>query len=165
MVYASRAFLGHILIPSQHANADGLSRQCGQCLRPDCLVGPPDLVGVNTSSTSDLAEQPFAASALGDSMDTDLLPVLSGESWLAAIHLYKATGDLPPPDSDPDLIASSLTEKTLTIVRDWVRAGTPPVWSDCAGLSPELHSPRTSGDSATTHATAGQASGVHAALS
>ena len=23
---------------AQHANADGMSRQCGQCLRPDCLV-------------------------------------------------------------------------------------------------------------------------------
>ena len=33
---------------SQHANVDGLSRQCGQCLRPDC---PPDLVVVETDSS------------------------------------------------------------------------------------------------------------------
>ena len=35
---------------------------------------------------------------------------------------------------------SSLMDKTLTIVREWVRAGAPPTWSDCAGLSPELRS-------------------------
>ena len=28
---------------SQHANADGMSRQCGQCRRPDCLVSAADL--------------------------------------------------------------------------------------------------------------------------
>ena len=33
---------------SQHTNADGLSRQCGQCLRPDCQVGPPDLAVIKT---------------------------------------------------------------------------------------------------------------------
>ena len=41
------------------------------------------------------------------------------------------SGDLPPPDTEPDLIASSLTDTTLTIVREWVWTG--------AGLSPELH--------------------------
>ena len=71
-------------------------------------------------------------------MDTDLLPELSGKRWVTAIHLDEATGDLPPPDSDPGLIASSLTDKTLTLVRDWVQAGTTPAWSDCARLSPEL---------------------------
>ena len=33
---------------SQHANADGVPRQYGQCLRPDCPVGPPDLGVVDT---------------------------------------------------------------------------------------------------------------------
>ena len=59
---------------------------------------------------------------------------------MAATHLDEATSDLPPSDSEPDLIASSLLDKTLTIVREWVRAGAPPTWSDCAGLSPELRS-------------------------
>ena len=40
---------------SQHAS---ISHQCGQCLRADCAVGPPDFAIVETSSTSDLAEQP-----------------------------------------------------------------------------------------------------------
>ena len=49
---------------SQHANADGLSRQCGQCLRPDCPVAPPDVGIVETTSASELANQPFAESAM-----------------------------------------------------------------------------------------------------
>ena len=116
---------------SQHANIDSLSRQCGQCLRPDCPVGPLDLAVVETSSTSAMTDQPFTESAMGDSMDTDLLPEMSGETWVAAVHLDEATGDLTPPDSDPDFIASSLADKTLTVVWDWVRADTPPTWSEC----------------------------------
>ena len=77
---------------------------------------------------------------MGDSMKSDLLPELSGERWVAATHLDEATGDLPPPDSEPDLITASLMDKTLTIVREWVWASAPPAWSDCAGLSPELRS-------------------------
>ena len=98
---------------------------------------PPDLSVVETNSTSDMT-YPFAASAMGDSMDTDLLPELSGETWVDAVHLDEATSDLSPPDSDPDLIASSLTDKTVTIVRDWVWAGAPPALPDRAGLSLEL---------------------------
>ena len=85
---------------SQHANADGLSRQCGQCLRPDCLVTPPDVAIVESGSTSELADQPFAELAMGDCMDSDWLPELSGETWVAVTHLDEVTG--------PDLIASSL---------------------------------------------------------
>ena len=68
---------------------------------------PLDLVVVETGSTSDLAEQPFAASAMGDTMDTDLLPELSSETWVAATHLDQVTSDLPLPNSEPDLIVSS----------------------------------------------------------
>ena len=57
---------------------------------------------------------------------------------VATTYPDEATGDLPPSDSEPDLIASSLMDKTLTIVWEWVWAGAPPTWSDCAGLSPEL---------------------------
>ena len=80
-----------------------------------------------------MTEQPFAVSAMGDSMDTDLLSELSGETWVTAIRLNETTiYDLPPPDADPYVIASSLTDKTPTIVQDWVRAGAPPTWPDCA---------------------------------
>ena len=42
---------------SELANADGLSRQCGQYLRPDCPVTPPDVGIVESGFTSELAER------------------------------------------------------------------------------------------------------------
>ena len=88
---------------------------------------PPDLGVIETGSTSGLVEQPFSDSAMGDS---DLLPELSGETWVTTIHLDEATGDVPPSDSDPDLIESPPTDKTLIIARVWVWAGATPTWSD-----------------------------------
>ena len=75
-------------------------------------------------STSALLDQPFASSAMGDSMDADLLPELSRETWVAA--------DLPPSGSEPDLIEASWLDKTLITVREWVQSGSAPSWSDCA---------------------------------
>ena len=69
---------------AQHANADGLSRQCGQYILPDCPVSSADVGVGEAGSTSELVDQPFANSAMGDSMDSDLLPELSGETWVAA---------------------------------------------------------------------------------
>ena len=48
---------------AHHANADGLSRQCDQCLRPDCPV--------SSSEKNFGKDQRFASSAMGDSMDAD----------------------------------------------------------------------------------------------
>ena len=55
---------------------------------------------------------------MGDSMDADLLPELSGETWVAA--------------------TLSRQDATLTTVREWVQSGVVPAWSDCSGLSPRL---------------------------
>ena len=44
---------------TQHANADGLSRQCGQCPQPDCPVSSQDVGARETGSTSDMLDQPF----------------------------------------------------------------------------------------------------------
>ena len=162
---------------SQHANADGLSRQCGQCLWPDCPVAPPDVGVVKTGSTSELEEQPFAESVMGDSMDSDLLPELLCETWVDATHLDEATGDLPPSGLEPDLITSSL--KTLTIVREWVRAGSPPprfISGAAFVASPvrqlvnpfgrsSVASPYTPGDGATAGGAIWRASGVHSPIS
>ena len=41
---------------AQHANADGLSRQCGQCLRPGCLVSSPELRAEDAESSSELLD-------------------------------------------------------------------------------------------------------------
>ena len=110
---------------AQHANADGMSRQCGQCSRPDCPVSSSDSRVIDVDSTTVLLDQLFASSEMGDSMDADLLPELSGETWVAATLLEVLTADLPPVSS-------------LTIVREWVQSGATSAWSECSGLSPEL---------------------------
>ena len=107
-----------------------LSRQCGQS---------PDVSARETGSTSEMVDQPLATSAMGDSMDSDLLPKRLGETW-ASNNTDKVTGDLPPSGSEPDLITASRMDKTLMTVRKWVRTSSPLSCSDCSGLSPELRS-------------------------
>ena len=64
----------------EHGNADGLSRApstpCKQCTRPDCPT---------VDTTVELSDQPFDAESLGDSEDADLVPVQSGEDWVAQL--------------------------------------------------------------------------------
>ena len=108
---------------AQHANADGMSRQCGQCTRPDCPVSSSDSRVTDVDATTVLLDQPFASSEMGDSMDPDLLPELSGETWVAATLLEELTADLPPAGSDLDLIVASRQDATLTTVCEWVQLG------------------------------------------
>ena len=75
---------------------------------------------------------------MGDSMDADVLPELSGETWVASALLEELTADLPMAGSDIDLIAASRDDSTLGTVRSWLQSGSVPPWSACAGLSPEL---------------------------
>ena len=123
---------------SQHANADGMSRQCGQCRRPDCPVSAADLPAADADTQSLLVDQPFASSEMGDSMDSDLLPELSGETWVASALLEELTVDLPTAGSDIDLVAASREDNTLQTVRSWVQSGNAPPWPACADLSPDL---------------------------
>ena len=123
---------------AQHANADGMSRQCGQCMRPDCPVSSPNSRVNDVDTMMVLLDQPFASSEMGDSMDADLLPELSGETWVAATLLEELTADLPPAGSNLDLSVASRQDATLTTVREWVQSGAAPAWSECSGLSPEL---------------------------
>ena len=123
---------------AQHANADGMSRQCGQCHRPDCPVSASDSQVADRDVPHALEEQPFASSEMGESMDTDLLPELSGETWVASTLLDGLTADLLPTCADMDLIVASRQDRTLATVREWVQSGNVPLWADCAGLSPEL---------------------------
>ena len=121
----------------QHANA-GMSRQCGQCRRPDCPVSAADAQLTEVENVSVLMDQPFASTEMGDSMDADLLPELSGETWVASAFLEELTADLPTVGTDIDLIVASREDSTLQTVRAWIQSGSAPPWSDCAGLSPEL---------------------------
>ena len=64
----------------EHGNADGLSRApsspCRECTRPDCPT---------VDTTVEVSDQPFDAESLGDSEDADLVPVQSGEDWVAQL--------------------------------------------------------------------------------
>ena len=60
-----------------------------------------------------------------------MLAELSGETWLAATYLDEVTADLPPAESEPDLIVASRLDETLITVRKWVQSGLAPSWSDC----------------------------------
>ena len=130
---------------SQHANTDGMSRQCGQCRRPDCPASAADLPVTDVETRSVSMDQPFASSEMVDSMDADLLPELSGETWVASALLEELTADLPTAGSDIDLIAASRDDSTLGTVRSWLQSGSVPPWSACAGLSPELRCWRLQG--------------------
>ena len=103
---------------SQHANADGMSRQCGQCQRPDCPVSAKDSPVSENNQEIEMVDQPFAASEIGESMDAaDLLPELSGETWVASALTEELTADLLPAGSNIDLIAESRHDDTLATVR------------------------------------------------
>ena len=108
-----------------------MSRQCGQCERQDCPVSSSDLLVADLDTTSTLVDQPFASSAMGESMDADSLPELSGETWVVATLLEGLTADLLPVGAGLDLIVASRQDT-------WLRSGVIPTWTDCAGLSPEL---------------------------
>ena len=74
---------------AQHANADGMSRQCGQCRRPDRPVSSSDSQAAELDASLVLLDQPFASLEMGDSMDADLLPELSGETWVAYMCCWR----------------------------------------------------------------------------
>ena len=125
---------------SLHNNADGMSRQCGQCKRPDCPVSAADLPTIDNDTQSLFVDQPFATSEMGDSMDADLLPECSGETWVASALIDELTVDLPAPGVGDELVSDTASDKILQTVRSWVDSGVAPPWPECAGLSPELRS-------------------------
>ena len=92
-------------------------------MRPGCPVSSPDSRVDDVDTTTVLLDQPFASSEMGDSMDADLLPELSGETWVAATLLDEHRADLPPAGADLDLIVASRQDATLTTVREWVQSG------------------------------------------
>ena len=123
---------------AQHANADGMSRQCGQCQRPDCPVSAMYSPVQDAEPQTEMVDQPFAASEMGESMDADLLPELSSESWVASALIEESTADLLLAGSNVDLIAASRQDATLATVREWIQSESTPAWAECAGFSPEL---------------------------
>ena len=123
---------------AQHANADGMSRQCDQCQRPDCPVSATDSPVPDADVEMEMVDQPFAMSEVGESTDADLLPEWSGETWVASALIEEFTADLLPAGSNADLITASRQDATLATVQGWIQSESTPTWADCAGFSPEL---------------------------
>ena len=120
MVFAIRSILSYIRIPSG-GTADGMSHQCGQCQRPDCPVSATDSPVTDTDPETEMVDQPFASSEIGESMDANLLPELSGETWVASALIEEFMVDLLPAGSNVDLITASRHDTTLATVRGWIQ--------------------------------------------
>ena len=117
---------------SQHTNTDGMSRQCGQCQRPDCPVSAMDSSVSETDPEIEMVDQPFSESEIGESMDADLLPEMSAETWVASALIEESTADLLLAGCNVDLIAESRHDDTLATVRGWIQSNSTPAWADCA---------------------------------
>ena len=117
-----------------HGNADGLSRApsspCRQCTRPDC---PP------ATLMHDDTDQPFDSVSTGSSEDADLVPVQSGEDWIARID-----DDLSQPaeiSGDSFRISALQREDPVCItLHAWVVADEFPTWAEVKSMLPELRS-------------------------
>ena len=102
-----------------HGNADSLSRApsypCRQCTRPDC----PLVVEI-----PECADQPFDSESTGSSEDADLVPMHSGEDWIALLD-----DDLSQPStvvSDSFRISAPQKEDPVcNTLSSWISSGTP----------------------------------------
>ena len=99
-----------------HSNADGLSRvptfPCGQCTRVDCP---------RVDTAVEVADQPFDAESVGDSEDTDHVPIQSGEDWVAQLD-----DDLSGPATRTGEVfrisTLQLEDTTCFTLLEWIRA-------------------------------------------
>ena len=117
-----------------HGNADGLSHApsspCRQCTRPDC---PPATLIHHDS------DQPFDSVSTGSSEDADLVPVQSGEDWIARLD-----DDLSRPvetSGDSFRISALQREDPVCVtLHAWVVAKEFPAWAEVKSMLPELRS-------------------------
>ena len=93
------------------------------------------LAQVDTSVV--VADQPFDAVYMGDSEDTDLIPLQSGEDSVAQLD-----DDLSRPASQSGEVCSitalQLTDPTCVTLLEWIRSDTFPPWKEVKSLCPEL---------------------------
>ena len=110
---------------TQHGNADGLSR-CPQCDRGSCIPTSP-------THPHD-PDQPCAYSGGGSSMDSELIPLESGELCVAAITTALS-------DNSKQIVATQKNDKDITTVRNWTSSDSfPECVQDFAPASYELKS-------------------------
>ena len=99
-----------------YSNADGLSMvpasPCGQCTRVDCP---------QVDTAVGVVDQPFDAESVGDSEDADLVPLQSGEDWVAQLD-----DDLSRPASQAGevfrIAALQLEDTTCITLLEWIRS-------------------------------------------
>ena len=84
-----------------------------------------------------VADQPFDAVSVGESEDVNLIPLQSGEDWVAQLD-----DDLSRPASQSSEIFSittlQLEDPTCVTLLEWVRSDTFPPWTEVKSLCPEL---------------------------
>ena len=77
----------------------------------------------------ELSDQPFDAESFGDSEDADLVPVQSGEDWIAQLD-----DDLSQPASQAGelfrITALQLEDNTCVTVLQWMRSNAFPPWTE-----------------------------------
>ena len=82
----------------------------------------------------EVADQPFDAESVGDSEDADLVPLQSGEDWVAQLD-----DDLSRPASQSEEITDlQLEDPTCVTLLEWIRSDTFPPWTEAKSLCPEL---------------------------
>ena len=108
---------------AQHGNADGLSR-CPQYEGGSCATT------TNTHQTD--PDQPYAYSCEGSSLDSELIPLESGETCVAAIMTAQS-------ENSKLIIAAQNIDSEISIVREWLLTGKfPACIQDFAPASYEL---------------------------
>ena len=113
-----------------HSNADGLSRAPTsprrQCTRTDCPT---------VDTTVEVSDQPVHAESLGDLEDADLVPLQSGEYWVAQLD-----DDLSRPASQAGelfrITALQLADTACVTLWEWIRSNTFPPWAEVKSLCP-----------------------------
>ena len=113
-----------------HSNADGLSRvpasPCGQCTCVDCP---------RVDMAVEVEDQPFDAESVGDSEDADLVPIQSGEDWVAQL-----TDDLSGPATRTGdafrISALQLEDATCITLLEWIRTASFPPMEGCERTVP-----------------------------
>ena len=85
----------------------------------------------------EVEDQPFDAESVGDSEDADLIPIQSGEYWVARLD-----DDLSGPATRTGeafrISALQLEDATCITLLEWIRAASFPPWKEVKGLCPEI---------------------------
>ena len=102
---------------------------------PLTLVDRVECPRVNTSVV--VADQPFDDASVGDSEDDNLIPLQSGEDWIAQLD-----DDLSRPACQSGEVFSitelQLEDPTCVTLLEWIRSDTFPPWMEVKSLCPEL---------------------------